>query len=171
MLMNKPTYALKSLEKFIIEAAKNTYAAGADPVPNPERPDFYELVYFAKDFSYRDSYTGHYRSRGMEVVRLKDLPVWSAAYGGGIVAGKEDLTTHCFQFLQKALAAKDNDPQFLSFRGPQQFQYGDWKYDYEQSGDIEEFWGYEEISYKGELIFYHRIIGGTINHYSSGPIL
>lgn len=146
------------LQQFIKKASSQTYAAGADEVPNPEKPEFKELVFEEGDFSYRDSYTGYIRSRGMELVRFKDKPVWAAVYGGGMVDGKKDLAHHCFEFLKKAFLARDED----SFRGPKEFTYGDWKYLYNQEGDVTEFSGYEEIHYKGELVFFHRVIGGLI---------
>ena len=39
---------------------------------------------------------------------------------------------------------------------------GEWRYKDDQDGDVFEFSGYEEIYYQGELVFFHRIIGGLI---------
>ncbi len=96
------------------------------------------------------------------MVRYKDEPVWSCLYGGGMVEGYEKLADECFEFLKKALMAKEVDAQ--SARGPNQFGDGDWNYNYSQKGDKLEFTGHEEIHFKGELAFFHRVIGGIIKH-------
>ncbi len=158
--MNNLPFTTDELYEFIDKAGKATYAGGASDLPNPERPDFHELEYKEGDFYYRDSYTGQTRARGMEVVRFEGKPVWTCAYGGGMAKGKDELDSHCYEFLKKSLSAEEAG--FKSFRGPHNFTYGDWKYEYTQDGDIEEFNGYEEIYYKDELVFFHRAIGGTI---------
>lgn len=96
----------------------------------------------------------------MEVVRFKGEPIWASLYGG-MIEGKEDLADEAFGFLKKAMSADEEN--FLSFRGPNELEEGDWKYSYEQIGDVFEFHGYEKIHYKNELVFFHRIIGGVID--------
>lgn len=150
------------LRKFVFTAGAATYIGGGKEEENPERPGFKELVYIEGDWNYRDSYVGFTRSRGMEVVRYQETPVWSTSYGGGMAKGKENLAKETFSFLKKAMLAKDKNT--FSARGPLNFKDGDWKYKYSQDGDIEEFNGYEEIYFKGELFFFHRIIGGIIKY-------
>lgn len=150
----------EGLFSFIDRAAKATYAGGGKEQESPERPGFIELTYSEGALSYRDSYTGYNRSRGMEVVRFKDKPIWTASYGGGMVEGRESLANHCFDFLKKCMS--EDEEGFQSFRGPHSFKYGDWSYAYSQEGDVFEFSGSEEIKYKGELVFFHKIIGGLI---------
>lgn len=157
--MNR-SFNRQELSDFISKAAKATYAGGGKPVKNPERPGFVELVYPQGDFSYRDSYTGFYRSRGMEVVRFEGNPVWSSSYGGGIIGEDESIANQTFGFLKKAMSSEERG--FDSFRGPHLFKEGDWEYVYKQDGDVFEFSGYEEIYYKSKLIFFHRMIGGVI---------
>ncbi len=152
----------KELFDFIDRAGKATYAGGGKNEINPQRPDFHELTYEELPLSYRDSYTGYSRSGGQEVVRFNDKPIWWSGYGGGMVDGKEDLSNLTFDFLKKALSAVEEG--FYSFRGPHQLVDGDWKYTYNQDGDIADFYGYEEIFYKGEKVFWHRAVGGILNH-------
>jgi len=52
-----------------------------------------------------------------------------------------------------------------STRGGEEFSDGEWNYSYNQEGDKSEFSGYEEIHLNGELVFFHRVIGGIIRHY------
>lgn len=152
----------RRLFDFINRAGKATYVVGGKREEKPERDGFIEWVYSEGDFEYRDSFTGYYRSRGMEVVREKGVPVWSSMYGGGMIEGREDLAERTFDFLKKAMSADEED--FDSFRGPQNFIDEDWEYRYKQEGDINEFHGYEEIHHKGEMVFWHRIIGGKVKH-------
>lgn len=157
--MNDFSFTPRELYKFLDKAGKATYAGGGKEV-EPERKDFHELEYRDGDFYYRDSYAGHYRSRGMEIVRYEGKPVWASLYGGGMVEGRENLANQTFEFLKKAMSNEEKG--FESLRGPHEFLDGDWKYSYEQSGDVYEFNGYEEIYYKDELVFFHRIIGGRM---------
>lgn len=153
----------KELFDFVDRAGKATYAGGGKYEENPERPGFLELVYDKElPWYYRDSYTGHSRSGGQEVVRVNNKPVWWSGYGGGMVEGKEGMSHDTFDFLKKALS--QDEEGFESLRGPHEFADGDWKYTYNQEGDIADFYGYEEISYKGEKVFWHRAVGGVLNH-------
>ena len=149
----------QNLYNFLKRAIRATYAGGGEEVKS-ERQGFIELATEEGDHTYRDSYTGYFRSRGMEVVRYKGTPIWTSMYGGGMFEGKEKYAHETFEFLKKALFAEE--PGFISFRGPHEFIDGDWKHTYTQEGDINEFWGYEEISFKNEPYFYHRIIGGNV---------
>lgn len=153
---------INKLDKFLVKASKDTYAGGGEYEKIPERPGFRELVYKEGDFHYRDSYTGFYRSRGMELVRYKNKPLWTALYGGGMTKGNQKLAGQAFSFLKKAMSNKSS--KLRSFRGPKSMKDGDWEYRYEQKGDINEFSGFEEILFKGNVVFFHRIIGGIIKH-------
>ena len=153
----------KTLFDFVDRAGKATYAGGGSYEKNPERPEFFEMVYDKESpWYYRDSYTCNSRSGGQEVVRLDGKPIWWSGYGGGMVDGKENMSAQTFDFLKKALA--QDEKGFESLRGPHEFSEGDWTYTYTQEGDIFDFYGYEEISYKGEKIFWHRAVGGILNH-------
>ncbi|MDP1743199.1 MAG: DUF5680 domain-containing protein, partial [Candidatus Amesbacteria bacterium] len=113
---------LNKLQEFIQKAGAATYAGGGKEEENPERPGFKELVYTEGDWNYRDSYTGFFRARGMEVVRFQNIPVWTASYGGGMITGKEDLAKVTYSFLKKAMLAKDKN--IFSGRGPNHFTDG-----------------------------------------------
>lgn len=139
-------FTLDSLKKFIFSPS-NSYFSGNTKYENkPERPGFYEIASKDGAFSYRDSYTGRIRSRGMEVVRYNNKPVWTSLYGGGMVKGYERMANQTFEFLKEAFQAKK--PSAKSFRGPSSYKKGDWKYTYTQEGDLREFSGYEEILYE-----------------------
>lgn len=153
---------IQKLLEFYQKAALNTYIGGGAYEKVTERPDFRELVFIEGDWFYRDSYTGVTRSWGTEVIRFENKPVWCAEYGGGMILGKEQMADDTFKLLVEAMSHKPKD--IFSARGPNVFQKGEWKYSYQQEGEIENFHGYERIEYKGELVFEHRIIGGIIKY-------
>lgn len=158
-------FTRKELYLFIVKASQAIYPTGGPREKQPERAGFTELTFSEGDFDYRDSWTGFYRSRGMELVRFKNTTVWASLYGGGMIKGKKKLANETFTLLKKAFLAKPKHTQ--SFRGPKRLKEDDWEYKYSQAGDIEEFSGYEEILHKGKVVFFHRIIGGIIKHKQS----
>ncbi len=151
----------RELFDFIDRAGKATYAGGGKYEKRPERLDFLELVYDKESpWHYRDSYSGHSRSGGQEVVRLNNVPIWWSGYGGGMIEGKEGMAHDTFEFLKRALS--QDEEGFESLRGPHEYSEEEWNYTYTQDGDITDFYGYEEISHQGEKIFWHRAIGGIL---------
>lgn len=148
------------LYDFISRATAATYAGSGSYEVVVERPGFLEMIFEDSDWHYRDSYTGFYRSRGMEVVRYKNKPVWTSAYGGGMVGGQESMAQETFAFLKQAMLAKPGKRQ--SFRGPDSRKVGKWEYRYDQKGEVTQFTGHEEITHKGKLLFFHDIIGGVV---------
>lgn len=136
------------------------YAGNGTYEKIPERSGFKELTYSEGNWFYRDSYCGWFQSRGMEVVRYNQTPIWAATYGGGVVKKDRELTRKIFKFLKQALAVDNKG--FASFRGPLNMKIGKWEYQYIQEGDIEEFKGTEKILYQNQSVFYHQIIGGVI---------
>lgn len=153
-------FSTQELFAFIDRAGKATWASGGAKESQPQRPDYNELVYVEGELEYRDSYTGAFRSWGTEVVRYQGVPIWNCLYGGGMIEGKEHLADETYAVLKKAL--RTDEDTFQSMRGPAALQEGDWLYSYTQEGDVSEFHGYEEIRYKGDLVFFHRTIGGKI---------
>jgi hypothetical protein len=149
-----------TLEEFIHKAQLAGYAAGAKFEINPERPGFKELTYAEDDWFYRDSFTGWFKSRGMEIVRHHNLPIWASMYGGGMINPDKNLTHQTFDFLKRVLSVENKG--FVSFRGPVYLQLGEWEYRYQQAGTVLEFEGEEQILRKKKLVFTQRVIGGEI---------
>lgn len=148
-----------ALKEFYYAAAGKTFAGGGKPDVTPERPGFIEYTVVEGDLVYKDSYAGHFRSWGTEVIRHQGVPVWSVSYGGGMVSGHESLADETFGFLRQAMSAK---PAAFSARGPNSFKAGEFEYTYSQQGDFESFSGAESILYKGNQVFFHQVIGGRI---------
>lgn len=153
-------FSKQQLLSFLDKATRSTYVGGGKAEEHPEREGFTELAYQEGNFSYRDSYTGFYLSWGEEIVRFNDKPIWTSLYGGGMVEGKEALAEATFGFLKKAMSQREEG--FFSVRGPHLFEEEDFKHTYTQNGDYDNFSGHQEIFYKGELVFFHNVIGGLV---------
>ena len=145
---------------FIQKAGRSTYATSGVESVDYDKNGFKELNFAENDYIYKDAYTGFFRSRGIEIVGHKNMPVWVASYGGGMIEEDTDLAMQTFSILKKAFLT--DEAGFQTFRGPHLFQQGKWRYTYEQQGGIEEFSGYEEIYLDNKLVFFHRIIGGLV---------
>ncbi len=158
-------FSLANLFAFVDLAGKSTYAAGKPPLKNSERKDFIEWEFTQGKWSYQDSYAGHVKSTGQEIVRYDGKIVWANSYCGGMTEGNEPRADKTFDFLK--LAISQDELTFQSLRGPTQFTQGDWLYRYTQEGDIINYRGHEEILYKGVVVFFHRIIGGIVIHKQS----
>lgn len=159
-MVENPKFTNADLFNFVNETGKLTYAGGGEEVQNPQRPDHHELAFSEPDWEYRDSYTGHFRSHGTELAKFRGQIVWGNSYRGGMVDGRDAMADMTFEFLKKAMSTDEEG--FQSFRGPHELVDGDWRYEYQQEGDVNEFKGHEKIYFQGELIFYHEAIGGSI---------
>jgi hypothetical protein len=153
-------FTLEELFAFVDLAGQSTYASGQPPQTTAQRPDFIEYEFSQDDWQYLDSYTGHSRSVGQEVVRFKGEIVWANSYCGGMLSGYEAQASDTFAFLKQALSAAESS--FQSLRGPAHFELGVWQYRYHQDGKIDNFVGLEEILLQGKVVFFHRAIGGLV---------
>lgn len=152
---------LKELAGFLVKAKSQTYAGDGKEIP-PQRPGFKELVFIDGNWEYRDSYTGFYFAPGQEIVRFQGRPVWAMAYSGGMrpeYHGKGDFAKQTFTFLKQALLRIEVS---RPFRGPKNFQDGEWEYRDSSEGDITDFKGAEYIFYKRKEVFRQYYIGGRI---------
>ena len=152
---------LLELAKFLVKAKKKTYAGEGEEI-SPQRPRFKELEYKEGDWYYRDSYSGFYQAPGQEVVYFQDEPVWAMAYSGGMrkeFYENKALAEKTFNFLKECLSrVEEKEP----FRGPRKYSEGDFSYEMELEGDINDFSGEERIYHQGKEVFHQYFIGGTI---------
>ena len=155
---------LEKLAKFLVKAKTQTYASVDSQEIKAERPLHNELEFDEDDFYYRDSYIGFFQAPGMEEVRLgkNGETIWTMAYSGGMLIKFHrniEFAKHVFTFLKKVLGLIKED---FPFRGPKEFEEGDWKYINEIEGDIKKFKGHEKIFFKGEEVFSQDYIGGIV---------
>ncbi|REJ25220.1 MAG: hypothetical protein C6P37_14945 [Caldibacillus debilis] len=151
----------KRFVDFLIRAKKATYAAQGDDASTPPLlAGSRQLEYREGDYFYRDIYFGMGFFAGQEVVYIKDKPVWSMCYAGGVEKGLEHrLAKAVYAFLRKALRNAGHEQPY---RGPVRFAEGEWIYRNGFSGGLEWFAGEETIALSGKTVYRLHYSGGFI---------
>ncbi len=139
--------------KFLIKAKQATYA-GKGAETESSRIGSHDLIYEDGEYMYYDTYIGGNRFAGEEALWVKQKPYWSMNYAGRVTGDN-----FSGDFLKEALL---HVPEDKPFRGPQQYENGDYTYTCDVEGDFEWFQGKETISYKGEVIYECYFHGGLI---------
>jgi hypothetical protein len=128
----------------------------------PKNEGFIEYVYERDGWTYHDSYLGEINAPGREVIYYQNEPVWTMAYRSKILTNDFSIVNQIYDFLREALR---NNTKEMPFRGPKEFEYGDFNYSFViQEGDYKSFLGREEIYYKGQLVYVNRTMGGIIEN-------
>lgn len=156
------TLSRHSLAAFLVEAKRHTYAAqGDDASVPPVLPNTKQLEYRQGELLYRDIYVGFNYFIGQEMVCQGDTPLWSMGYAGEVIdrdASREDAG-RIYGFLQKALGQVTPE---RPYRGPTFLQEGDLLYTDHSEDNFDSFWGREEITQAGVLVYQLRYHGGTL---------
>ena len=149
----------KELCQFLVDAKKSTYAAGdgAQKVVNPDKST--TIVFERGDWKYHDNYFGGEPYGGREVVSFKEDPVYMMAYYGQVVDSVMDLN----KIYAALMDALKNISEDAPFRGPQKHESGDFVYENNFTGEVDEFSGEEKITEKGKEIYYAKYIGGFVD--------
>ncbi|MGI6612024.1 MAG: DUF5680 domain-containing protein [Candidatus Nanosyncoccaceae bacterium] len=144
---------------FLITAKRATYAGQGEKVESL-RPSSKDYHFEQGEFAYHDTYFGSSRFIGEEVVYKNNQPIWAMNYRGQAfdkaMEGAIDVNA-----LRPAMM-KVGEGDILPVRGPKEFINGDWKYTFKVDGEMADFIGTEEISYKGELVYRLYCHGGEI---------
>jgi hypothetical protein len=153
----------KEFVEFLIEAKRHTYAAGGPP-SGSSRPASKDLGYKRGGYEYLDSYLGAADFIGEEVVYRDGLPLWGMNYYGRSLADADAPATDAAGVgMGEMLHAALMEPPFEApYRGPRSMSRGDCEYRCSWEGDIEQFWGEEEILRKGLRIYFLRFHGGSL---------
>ncbi len=158
----KPSLSPDGLAAFLVEAKRHTYAAqGDDASVPPLLPNSKQLEYRHGDWLYRDIYFGFMYFIGQETVYQLDTPSWSMGYAGEVIdphASREEAG-HIYGFLQAALQQVQLD---RPYRGPTVFQEDSFTYTDKSQGDLNSFWGSEEITRAGVMVYRLRYHGGMV---------
>lgn len=148
----------KQLSKFLVKAKINTYSSsgegGEKVLPDGNK----EFKFIEGEFKYRDRYFGLNFFVGEEIVWESGKAVWGMNYYGKIIS-KITSAKSVYQFLQEALKKVAGDKPF---RGPNNFEQGDFEYFNKTEGTLENFQGEETIFYKKQLIYQLKYHGGLI---------
>ena len=149
------------IEKFLIEAKKQTYANENAPKIESSRLNSKDYEYKKDNMTYHDTYFGGTKFIGEEVVYIDDITYWAMNYYG--ITLDESLGEEAMdKALRPALMKVGMDESVIPVRGPKEFINGEYKYTFEADGDINCFNGMETV-YKNDVKIYElRCNGGLI---------
>ncbi|MBN2391612.1 MAG: hypothetical protein JXR84_12880 [Anaerolineae bacterium] len=158
MSVNRETFLT-----FLVTAKQHTYAmqGGNASAVSPLVPGSKQLEYQEAALLYRDIYFGGDYFVGQETVYYESTPVWAMNYAGGKLKNAEvqvDVKT-IYAFLQAALR---EIPRTQPYRGPAMFRQASFSYINESHGDIDRFWGWENITYQGVAVYQLHYSGGIL---------
>ncbi len=138
---------------FLITAKRNTYAAHGAEVSS-SRPSSHDLQYRQGDFLYIDTYLGGEAFIGEEAIWVNNHPVWAMNYSGRVLG--EGFSG---DFLKEALYLV---PKESPFRGPAIYRKGEYSYHCIVNGDVDWYWGYEEIFLSDTKVMECFFHGGVV---------
>jgi hypothetical protein len=146
------------LNQFIVKAKTATYVGNGQPKTSC-RLGSHDLEYIDSDFVYRDSYFGGQDFLGEEAVWFQQQPVWGENYYGKVL--RPDLITaeQTGLMIKRSLMEMYSQGRFL---GGFQYFWEDLLYMDENSGNVESFYGTEEIRIHGVLVYRLHYHGGMI---------
>ena len=151
------------LAAFLVAAKRRTYAGLDDDatVSAPIFPGSKQLEYGEPDLAYRDIYFGMRFFVGQETVTANARVIWSMSYAGGVAPDITDRGRFLaiYAFLRKGLLAIGEE---RPFRGPSQFEQGNFRYENRSEGDISEFHGMERIFDGATRVYGLRYNGGLV---------
>lgn len=144
------------LEKFLLQARTNTYAA-ATGKSEALLPGSVQYEHTEGDFSYRDVYyIGNGIFPGLETVFYKSKPVWSMSYFGDFSKMTEEQADN---MLRRALMDLWGTTRIYK---RVEKEYDGFKYICDGSGSIDELEGSEEIYAGKEKVYFFYYAGGLI---------
>src|SRR5688572_4994636 len=151
------------LAAFLVAAKRRTYA-GLDDDATVSSPLFRgsrQLEYSEHDLSYRDIYFGMAFFVGQETVTANERVIWSMSYSGGVSPDITDRGRYLaiYAFLRQALLGVN---EARPFRGPAQFEQGDFRYINASEGDLSEFHGAEHIDHGATRVYALHYSGGIV---------
>lgn len=150
------------LTEFLVEAKRNTYASqGDDASVQPLLNGSKQLEYRSGDYFYRDIYLGSGFFVGQETVELKNSPIWSMVYSGGVIIPNTnwDIIGPIYGFLRQALKLVDTKS---IYRGTNHYELGNYIYKNEYEGNLDCFHGKEIILMDGQKVYELRYNGGKL---------
>jgi hypothetical protein len=148
--------------RFLLEAKHHTYASQGDAATvQPFLPGSKQLEWQEGEWLYRDIYFGMAYFVGQETVLFQQRPFWSMSYAGGTIpaiTSSEEIGT-IYAFLRNAMRQITLE---RLYRGPEQWQQGEYGYTDRHWGDLSAFWGHEVITFQAKPVYELRYSGGFL---------
>lgn len=146
------------LRQFLIDSNKAGYAGGEEKKWIKE-PDGSTTIPFSKgEWRSHDNFFGGEPYGGRVVVFHQEKPAWIMVYYGWVAEGAP--TDPIYAILRNALMRM---PEEAPFRGPKEFQEGEYTYKNEWTGDVERYSGEEQITQGDKLVYKANYMGGLVD--------
>lgn len=151
---------MEELERFLIEAKKQTYANAAVEKVSSSRLNSIDYEYQNDNMLYHDTYFGTTNFIGEEVIYKDNQVLWAMNYRG--VTIDETMSEEAMdKALRPALMLVGTD-ESIPIRGPKEFINGEYKYTLATDGTLENFNGVETIYKNDTKIYELRCSGGLV---------
>ena len=150
---------IAKLQQFIMQAKRATYTSGGEDKAKVLSSGAKEYTFKKDGFIYIDRYKGHEEFKGKEEISKNGKFIWQMEYTGKVLNDKI-LADDIYIFLRKALNLINVEKPF---RGPKEFCGGEYRYMNIVNGDVEKFFGQEQIYYREELVYELDYAGGLFN--------
>ncbi|MBY9004255.1 MAG: hypothetical protein KGD73_09815 [Candidatus Lokiarchaeota archaeon] len=147
------------LSNFLVKAKINTYANIGERGEKILQDGCKELEYSERNFQYSDRYYGFNPFIGEEVIFDNGEFIWGMNYYGG-VSGDQISAIDVYRFLQKAMRLVRED---RPYRGPSNYTEGNFEYVDKSEGNLDSFYGFETIFFKGKEVYKLHYHGGMIS--------
>lgn len=138
---------------FRLRAARCTYAAWMNQA-EATRLDSHDFHYEEGPYCYHDTYVGGQQFAGQEAIWKNGRAVYAMNYLGRVLG-----ETFSGNFLKEALRHASEE---MPFRGPEEYQSGEYRYKCQVTGDVAWFQGQEEIWCRDEKVFECLFHGGLM---------
>jgi len=149
---------LDELKQFLIYSAQHGYG-NDNRVEKKEADGSSTIEVTSDDFKMSDNYFGGEPYGGRTVISYDGQPTWIMVYYGGVV-GKTLGIDVIYPYLKEQLLNPDAE---VPVRGPLNNKNDKFEYKLSVKGNLNEFSGFEEIFYEGELVFKTFIAGGLVD--------
>jgi hypothetical protein len=149
---------LNQLKQFILEASQNTYASEDKDIRKKQDDNSTTIIYENGDWKYHDNYFGGEPYGGREVVFYENIPVWIMVYYGRVT--EDNDSDEVYKVLTNALRNSNID---MPYRGPKELIEGEYRYENEQEGEVDNFSGEEKIYKNNILVYSARYMGGLVD--------
>jgi hypothetical protein len=146
------------LRQFLIDSNKAGYAGGEEKKWIKEADGSTTIPFEKGEWRSHDNFFGGEPYGGRTVVFHKDKPVWMMVYYGWVAEGVE--TDPVYGVLRNALKRM---PETHPFRGPKEYQDGEYVYTNRWEGEVDRFSGEETIEQGGKLVYKANYLGGLID--------
>jgi len=148
-----------SLLDFILQGKASGYASGGEGQERTFEDGSRGFEFIGEDYRYLDRYYGFNPFAGTEHIYATNGPLlWVMNYYGQVLPTCSD-PMKVYTFLKEAMRLVS--PEY-PFRGPSAFEMGNLRYENQQNGTLDSFYGIESIFESDEKVYFLHYHGGKV---------